>query len=343
MFRTSGASIRSRSLFLERGYPHLGIDVLGERFTAKGFAIDDIATAFRLKIEGLAQSSRFVERDAFASCLADLLFKGGKYARACRVAQCFCSQRARASWLIEKDMPLVEKGCVLPSLDAFDSLGDAGAAASRVALARARRFVLLADVKQAVMAAARAAFDSSADESCRMQALVIVARNAETALARRATDEMHSLLAGAGESILPPSTTLPVLLLVERLIFAILAIRALARRANLSGLANPVDFPLRSSRALRLPMRPTKNPMFTGCRSGSCAWRRLAVLARLSMPGCAPEGAGQATACCLRLHRGFSACLQKGRVRLPIASISSKSLLCSFWTSCARKTSGFAA
>ena len=185
--------------FLERGYPHLGIDVLGERFTAKGFAIDDIATAFRLKIEGLAQSSRFVERDAFASCLADLLFKGGKYARACRVAQCFCSQRARASWLIEKDMPLVEKGCVLPSLDAFDSLGDAGAAASRVALARARRFVLLADVKQAVMAAARAAFDSSADESCRMQALVIVARNAETALARRATDEMHSLLAGAGE------------------------------------------------------------------------------------------------------------------------------------------------
>ncbi len=180
--------------FLERGYPHLGIDPLGERFDASGFSVEDVANAFRQKLDALAQSSFFSERDALAVFLGDLLFKSAKLARACETMRRFCAQRTRARWLVEKDIHLVEKGCVLPSLDALDSLGESAGFVHAVSLARARRFLLLADARSAVMAAARVAFDPSADESHRMQALVVVARNAEPSLSKRAVDAIDDLL-----------------------------------------------------------------------------------------------------------------------------------------------------
>lgn len=192
-------SVSDESLtLLEQDYPHFGIDRVSGGFSTVEFPVVDLAAAYRSKIEAAASCSVFADRDSLGLCWAETLFKNGNPSRACDTARRFCSQRPRGHWILDHDEALLDSTCILPSLDVLDSLGDAPPRAAEVALAKARRYSVLSDGLKAASTANRLAFNLAASPFMRMQALMVVAKNADQAQAAQAEESIIELLIEKG-------------------------------------------------------------------------------------------------------------------------------------------------
>ncbi len=180
-------------LLLENRYPHLGIDAIANTFETPRFDVEDIATAYRHHLDAVSQYARCGDRDVLAYTMATHLLKRGEAVRSCAVIRRLCAQNMRASWLLEHDKLLLDEMCVLPSLDVIHSLGAQATRKPAIALARARRHMLLDNKEEAVRAVKKSAFDRDLDACTRMGCLLIVARNAPFPLRDKAQNEIEKL------------------------------------------------------------------------------------------------------------------------------------------------------
>jgi DNA-binding SARP family transcriptional activator len=188
-----------------RDHPYLRVDRVSESFEAAQFAIDDIASAFRGRVEAIAAGSVAGERDGLAIAWADSLHKNGFHDRSCQVIRRFCSQRNRAGWLLDNADELYEAGCILESLDALNSIGNAPARMHRVSLARAKRYLVLNEVRSALLSANRCVVERSADDDVVAQALVMIARHGDSKTAAKAEVVIDAMLSEAGEFAFEPA------------------------------------------------------------------------------------------------------------------------------------------
>lgn len=117
-------SIDNESLtLLKTCYPYLGIDSRHERFVCPVFSIEKLASVFAAKIDALAASSLFGDRDTLLSHLANAVMKQRRYDEACVLARVLLPCTARGTWLSKRGLTLLDQACLAPACELYHSLG----------------------------------------------------------------------------------------------------------------------------------------------------------------------------------------------------------------------------
>ena len=165
---------------LEECYPHLGIDLIEERFKARSMPIGKIAKACHASIGRTVEGATASNRDALVSRLADLLVRHGMWQRSCDLMATLCSRKKRAPWIENVQDDFVRAGFPACIQELFESSGlDGASLSSGMALAAARRLHLLQDSAKSAYFAARVLDRPDAATCQRIEAALLVDECAE--------------------------------------------------------------------------------------------------------------------------------------------------------------------
>lgn len=155
--------------FVERHYPHIGIDLVEERFSVHEFPIGLIADVFRGPLDGLVAHASSMSRDALVSRLATELSCRGRFSRACDLMAALCPRKRRAAWMESSQERFFSAGELCAMQGLFESLGENPTGlAPALALGAAVRLFLLGDKERAERFAARALghADCTQEQAC---------------------------------------------------------------------------------------------------------------------------------------------------------------------------------
>lgn len=186
---------------LEECYPHLGIDLIEERFKAHSAPIGKITKACHALIGRIVEGATASSRDALVGRLADLLVRRGMWQRSCDLVAALCPRKKRALWIEGVQDDFVRAGYPACIQELFESSGLEGASlSSGMALAAAQRLHLLRDDAKASCFAARVLAGSDASAHQRIGAALLAEECAEGERRRKARSVLErGVCAGAAE------------------------------------------------------------------------------------------------------------------------------------------------
>lgn len=172
---------------LEECYPHLGVDLIEDKFRAHDIPVGTIDGACHALIGRVVEGGTSLDRDTFIVRLADALVQRAMWQRACDLMAALCSRKKRASWIERVQDDFMRAGFLACIQELFESSGlERASLAPGMALAAAQRLHFLQDDSKAALFASRAINRSDVSIRQKIEATLLVDECAEGERRRKA-------------------------------------------------------------------------------------------------------------------------------------------------------------